>query len=82
MRILREYECVAHIEHWCDICCNYIHPGEMYRSSVEVHETPKHRLIVWKRHVNPFCDYPPNPDWNKDREDKDLDDKFEWLKAA
>ena len=60
MRILRTYEHVAQIEHWCDYCCRYIMPGELYRGSVELWDNNK--LLVFKRHIDPECDFPLDPE--------------------
>lgn len=61
MYLLREYRRVAHVQHWCDMCCRYIEPGEYYEGMVTVYYSP-HRLVVFKVHLNPGCDFPPNPD--------------------
>ncbi len=60
MRILRTYRHVAQTQHWCDRCCRYIEPGEYYEGSVHLYDN--HQLIVFKTHIEPSCDYPPDPD--------------------
>jgi hypothetical protein len=60
MRIFRTYRHVAQRRHWCDQCCRHIEPGEYYEGSVQLYKN--HRLIVFKTHVEPSCDYPPDPD--------------------
>lgn len=59
-RELRRYERVACQEHFCDRCCNYIHAGDMYEGRVVV--TDNSRLLVWKTHIHPSCDYPEEPE--------------------
>lgn len=62
-KTLRRYERVAQREHFCDRCCEYIHPGEMYEGIVSVNEDRKeHRVTVSKTHIHPGCDYPPDPE--------------------
>ena len=58
MRILRSYIRVAQTLHWCDRCLRDIEPGECYEGSVQIHGK---RLMVFKEHVNPACDYPKDP---------------------
>ena len=60
MYILRTYRHLAQVQHWCDRCCRYIEPGEYYQGSVHLYDD--HGLIVFKVHVEPSCDYPPDPD--------------------
>ena len=59
-RLLRTYERVAHINHYCDRCCKHIEPGDQYQGIVQV--TDLHGLIVFKFHTNPPCDFPKVPD--------------------
>ena len=59
-RELRTYQRVAYREHFCDRCCDYIHPGEMYEGRVVV--TNSRRILVWKTHKYPTCDFPDDPD--------------------
>jgi len=62
MQPLRSYQRVADKEHWCDVCCGYIHPGEMYSGTVFVDRSrKKYRLVVFKKHVCPSCEPPPDP---------------------
>jgi hypothetical protein len=62
MRRLRNYQRVANKEHFCDSCCDYINPGEMYEGQVYLDETrSQHRITVYKWHVNPMCDPPEDP---------------------
>ncbi len=62
MRELRNYQRIAYQEHFCDRCCDYIRPGDMYEGRVVVHKiNEKNRLVVWKIHINPSCDYPEEP---------------------
>lgn len=58
MRILRVYRRLAQLPHWCDRCCRYIEPGEFYEGSVQIYGG---RFIVFKVHIEPSCDYPPDP---------------------
>ncbi len=68
MRQLREYRHVARQEHWCDRCCNNIHPGETYTGQVFVCENrDRHGLVVFKTHSIPGCDYPEEPDCRKSK---------------
>ena len=60
MRVLRNYRRVAQRQHWCDRCCTYIQPGETYQGWVHAYDDLD-RLIVLKMHVEPSCDYPPDP---------------------
>jgi hypothetical protein len=63
MRHLRDYERVANREHFCDTCCNYINPGEMYEGEVLVDESrERFRVIILKRHVHPGCEPPEDPE--------------------
>ena len=66
--MLRRYEYIAQKEHFCDICCNYILPGEMYEGIVKI---VNNRLVVFKNHINPCCDFSPDPD---DYDEKDKED--------
>lgn len=59
MVVLRTYTHTAQREHWCDNCCNYIVPGQQYEGIVE---TTGKGIIVWKKHVNPECEFPPDPE--------------------
>ena len=53
---------MAQTYHWCDRCCRHIEPGDVYGGRVEVFEECKnHRLIVFKFHILPLCDYPEEP---------------------
>lgn len=59
MRILRTYQRVAFIDHFCDRCMQMIMPGDVYEGYVEVGSDGK--LRVFKNHVMPHCDYPTEP---------------------
>ena len=60
MRQLRSYRRVADKEHWCDRCCTYIQPGEMYEGRVCIKDSGG--IIIWKEHINPGCEFPLDPD--------------------
>jgi hypothetical protein len=66
MRILREYERVAQETHFCDRCCEYIEPGDVYSGSIMIRPKSAGRkgsyLIVVKVHVEPLCEEPPDPE--------------------
>jgi len=64
-RELRRYQRVAYQEHFCDRCCNCIHPGDIYEGRIV---TDKGRFLVWKTHISPSCDYPEEPKESKDLE--------------
>lgn len=68
-RVLRTYARVAHTFHFCDKCCQQIYPGEMYEGRVEVIDrspyNPKPFFTVFKHHIEPECDWPPDPDWDE-----------------
>lgn len=74
-KLLRTYERMAQIPHWCDRCCRYIEPGEIYQGKVFVDgNRKKHRLIVFKFHIFPECDYPEEPnDKYQDKEESNLE---------
>ena len=57
---LREYEHVVHQTHFCDVCCQYIMPGEMYKGTVYASDI--HGIVTFKEHVNPACDWPEDPE--------------------
>ena len=59
---LRTYERIARVEHWCDMCCTHIQPGEQYQGDVRV--TESHGIIVWKTHINPPCEFPREPEYH------------------
>jgi len=85
MKILRSYERIAEKEHWCDCCCNYIHPGEMYHGEVQLREEKAiNRISVFKSHINPCCDFPPDPEEDRDseREEKESGIESKLKKAA
>lgn len=79
-RLLRSYERMAQTTHWCDRCCRYIEPGDMYEGEVYVNETRReHRLVVFKFHIFPSCDYPEEPKdegW-EDEESENLESRVE-----
>jgi len=63
-RMLREYERVAQKEHWCDRCCEYIQPGDMYAGYVYV--TQRDTIMVLKEHIFPACLPPEEPEEYKE----------------
>lgn len=68
-RMLRQYVRVADREHWCDRCCQYIEPGEMYEGRVMltlIRATGKRAILVIKYHIHPSCDWPPDPAYEDD----------------
>lgn len=78
--VLRRYSRMAQQEHWCYNCCMPIFPGEEYEATVETWRVGKRRgLVVNKRHVNPECDWPPDPDLD---DEKDLEKSEDLAKAA
>jgi hypothetical protein len=66
MRILRSYERVAQVTHFCDRCCDAIWPDESYEGRVEIWEGGK--FFVTKEHIDPVCDWPPDPEDDEDAE--------------
>lgn len=56
--LLREYTQRARKEHFCDYCCNWILPGQMY--SGKVHAPYRGNLYVLKCHDIPVCPAPEN----------------------
>ncbi len=81
MRILRAYIYRAKIDHWCDRCCRYIAPGELYEGMVVI--LGKGRLAVFKIHINPSCDFPPDPDFDYEKsKQRRRIRKFKWRLAA
>ncbi|MFA5925485.1 MAG: hypothetical protein WC831_00995 [Parcubacteria group bacterium] len=69
MRILRTFQHIAQIEHWCDMCCKYIEPGDCYQGSVQVWE--RGRLLVFKVHMFPACDFPSDPEEKRGKAEKE-----------
>lgn len=59
MRTLRSYQRMAYKHHDCDRCCCQILPGDMYEGRVEVND--RNQIMVWKQHIMPSCDFPPEP---------------------
>ena len=90
MRRLREYQRLAHTEHWCDRCCTHIYPGEMYEGTVFLYEDrKKYRLDVLKCHIYPACEFPPDPSEEEvemteklEIEDEVIDEELELPLAA
>lgn len=84
MRFLREYENIAHDYHFCDVCCEYIFPGEQYKGIVYVKkDTEKKRIVIHKSHSNPYCEPPENPeDYRKSRKSLERIINFSLDKAA
>lgn len=74
MRELRRYEHVADKEHWCDRCCRFIQSGDMYEGMVFADKAQG--IVVFKYHINPMCDFPPDP------EDELTRDKSEGLETT
>ncbi len=76
-RTLRTYRRFAQIQHHCDRCQGVIEPGDEYEAEVEVRwkEGQRRRIIVWKEHINPDCDFPefPDDDYEEDEEEVDLE---------
>lgn len=70
MRVLRTYVRIARTSHCCDICCNKIQAGEMYQGSVMADDKC---LWVFKKHIDPCCDYPPEPD----EDEMDIDESHD-----
>ena len=62
-RLLRTYRHLAHIDHWCDRCCDYIQPGDMYEGMVYASE--KFGIITFKYHIDPICDEPKDYDYEE-----------------
>ena len=73
-RELRRYERVAYQSHFCDRCCDYINPGEIYEGRVVI--TDNHGLLVWKTHVHPICDFPEEPEENELENTKSLEENL------
>lgn len=67
-RELRTYQRVAHQRHFCDNCCRDINSGDMYEGRVVV--TNFHGLLVYKTHVNPMCDFPEDPEGERNSTNK------------
>jgi hypothetical protein len=59
MQYLRSYGHMAEKEHWCDKCCDFIHPGESY--SAQVFATDNHHIVIIRQHTYPFCEPPEDP---------------------
>ena len=72
MRVLNEYRRIARAEHWCDMCCDWIQPGEQYNGTVIAYKKPN-RLIVFKTHL--YCESPPDPE---DERDKSFDEMWDF----
>lgn len=53
---LKRTEHVARITHWCDNCCQYIKPGEMYERIVQAKNW---RITEFKSHFD--CEPPEDP---------------------
>ncbi|MSS75276.1 hypothetical protein EXS73_03650 [Candidatus Pacearchaeota archaeon] len=64
-RELRSYRRVAYNFHFCDRCCQHIQPGQEYEGRVVV--TERGRLMVWKTHRYPSCDFPEEPEDTKEK---------------
>jgi hypothetical protein len=75
-RILRTYRRIAHIEHHCDKCQGPILPGDEYWADVVLADqhTGERKVIVFKEHIWPACDWPgPWDDDGSVEEDLDVD---------
>lgn len=72
-RTLRTYTYLAQRFHHCDNCHQPISPGEQYEGSVEIMSNGK--LMVWRRHVSPVCEWPEDP------VDEDANEKDEGLQT-
>ncbi len=78
MRFLERKAYVADKEHFCDTCCQYIMPGEMYERIVYLTEDltkiilpdgkvrRQKRVVVFNEHCNPPCEFPEDPDDEKE----------------
>ena len=79
----RSYQCVAQIEHWCDRCCRHIMPGEMYECRIDAWGK-NGKLMFFKVHIFPSCDYPPEfyEEWLRDLKRDSATQQFEWKVAA
>lgn len=65
---------IANIQHWCDNCCSHINPWEMYEKDVLLMQN---WIIEFKKHINPECEPPEDPDFedyldNEDNKDFSL----------
>ena len=60
MRELRRYEHMAQKDHWCDTCCDWIFPGQLYEGLVYADNL--HGIVVLKCHIDPRCEPPPDPE--------------------
>lgn len=69
MKHIRDYEHVAQMEHFCNVCKEHIGSGEQYIGSVYI---DKGRAVVSKQHSNPSCDFPEDPD-DEDYSDSELE---------
>lgn len=67
MRHLSRTVQVANIPHYCDRCCRYVEPGEMYERIVRFEKgmgvegksiVRTRKVYVLKYHINPTCPYP------------------------
>jgi hypothetical protein len=50
--LLRTYQFMAQKEHTCNMCGEFIHPGDIYEGFVKV---VNGKLQVSKYHLDPFC---------------------------
>lgn len=57
MTILREYQRVAQVMHFCDYCFQDILPGSLYQGVVIIYD--KNKLMVLKEHIDPPCPEDP-----------------------
>lgn len=67
MRTLETVEYVANKEHFCDNCCRYIMPGEIYERQTSLLQkgefgVSEKKIDVRRRHVYPECDHPEEPE--------------------
>ena len=75
MEFLRNYTSVAHKEHFCNCCCRYIMPGEVYEGAV--YATKNNGIIVSKQHISPSCDFPDSDEFNECSLDNNLESVIE-----
>lgn len=63
MRSLETHNYTAQTLHFCDRCCRDIEPGDYYERSVYMYKKDgKKKILVLRKHIEPHCDYPPEPE--------------------
>lgn len=60
---LKRTEHIARITHWCDNCCQYINPGEMYERIVQAKNW---RITEFKSHFD--CEPPEDPTFDDEKD--------------